>query len=235
MSPRIGFSTGAIAFSDFEMGLRLLLDRGISVVELSALRDKELRPLLAALDRLPLERLSYVSFHAPSSLTTLTEVDVVGLLQQVVPRRWPIILHPDVISDFSMWTQFGEWLCIENMDKRKPIGRTVAELEPIFERLPDASFCFDIGHARQVDPTMIEAADLLKAFGHRLKEVHMSEVPSNSKHESMSMTAISAFRKIAHLIPPDVPIVLESVVSPDQIDREVKIAGFVLSRAAAVA
>jgi hypothetical protein len=33
---------------------------------------------------------------------------------------------------------------------------------------------------------MIEAAGLLKAYGHRLKEVPMSEVASNSIHEAMS-------------------------------------------------
>jgi hypothetical protein len=36
---------------------------------------------------------------------------------------------------------------------------------------------------------MIEAAGLLKAYGHRLKEVHMSEVASNSKREAMTLTA----------------------------------------------
>ena len=140
-----------------------------------------------------------------------------------------------MITDFSLWAAFGEWLCIENMDKRKPIGRTVAELDSIFRQLPHASLCFDIGHARQVDPTMIEAADLLKAYGDRLKEVHMSEVASNSKHEAMSLTAVSAFRKVAHLIPRNVPIILESVISPEKIAQEMKLAEFVLSRSAVLA
>ena len=82
---------------------------------------------------------------------------------------------------------------------------------------------------------MIEAAGLLKAYGHRLKEVPMSEVASNSKHAAMSLTAISAFRKVAHWIPRDVPIILESVLSPDKIEQEIKLAEFVLSRSAAVA
>ena len=63
----------------------------------------------------------------------------------------------------------------------------------------------------------------------------MSEVPSNSKHETMSLTAVSAFRKVARLIPSDVPIILESVISPDKIEQEIKLAEFVRSRAAAVA
>ena len=228
MPPRIGFSTGALAFGDFDAGVRLLRERQVPAVELSALRDKELPPLVAALDRLPLADFSYISFHAPSSLSTLSEEQIVDLLKEVLPRRWPIIVHPDAINDFSLWKPFGEWLCVENMDKRKPIGRTVDELNVIFEQLPEASFCFDIGHARQVDPTMCEAAFLLKAFGSRLKEVHMSEVLSNSKHAAMSLTAVSAFRKVAGLIPAETPIILESVISPDKIEQEIKLAAFVL-------
>ena len=72
-------------------------------------------------------------------------------------RNWPIVVHPDAMFDFSLWREFGNLLCLENMDKRKPVGRTVQELDRIFQELPDASFCFDIGHARQVAPTMTEA------------------------------------------------------------------------------
>ena len=82
---------------------------------------------------------------------------------------------------------------------------------------------------------MIEAAGLLKAYGHRLKEVPMSEVASNSKHEAMSLTAVSAFQNVAHLIPRDVPIILETVISPDKIEQEIKLAEFVLGRSAAMA
>ncbi len=82
---------------------------------------------------------------------------------------------------------------------------------------------------------MIGAAGLLKANGHRLKVVHMSEVALNSKHEAMSLTAVSAFRKVANLIPRDVSIILESVISADKIEQEIKLAEFVLSRSAEVA
>jgi hypothetical protein len=224
MKPRIGFSTGAVALGDYRSGLRILRDRQIEVIELSSLRDRELQPLVAALDDLQLSGLSYISFHAPSGLTTLTETEVVCLLREVLARKWPIIVHPDVITDVRLWQEFGEWLCIENMDKRKPIGRTVSELEPVFQNLPDASFCFDIGHARQIDPTMSEAALLLRRYTCRLKQIHMSEVTSSSKHEPMSFTALSAFRKVAPLIPPDVPIILESIVSEGSIEQEIQTA-----------
>ena len=60
------------------------------------------------------------------------------------------------------WARFGALLCIENMDKPKPIGQPAAELVRIFHVLPRASLCFDIGHARQVDTTMSEATAILQ-------------------------------------------------------------------------
>jgi hypothetical protein len=232
MKRRIGFSTGALALGDFRKGLDLVRQREIRTVELSALRDRELRPLLAALDELPLAGIDYISFHAPSRLEDLDEDTVCSLLRKLVPRGWPIIVHPDVMHDKTLWERFGSVLCIENMDKRKPVGRTAAELEPFFKRFPDATFCFDIGHARQVDPSMTQAALLLRRFGDRLKQIHMSEVTSSSRHDGLSLTALTAFREVAHLLPDDVPIILETVVPEDQIDKQVRLAASIFERTA---
>src|SRR5262245_47743003 len=139
MKRRIGFSTGALAFGDYRKGLDLVARHGIEAIELSALRDAELQPLLADVPKLPMTGFKYISFHAPSALTQLSEENVTTLLKSLLPRRWPIIVHPDMMSEFDFWDGFGEWLCIENMDKRKPIGRTVAELQSFFDRFPDAS------------------------------------------------------------------------------------------------
>ena len=103
-------------------------------------------------------------------------------------------------------------LCVENMDKRKPIGRTARELDQIFKQLPDASLCFDIGHARQCDSTMTEAYLILKEFGSKLRQVHVSEVNTASKHDPLSYGSVIAFREVAHLIPDAVPLILETPV-----------------------
>jgi hypothetical protein len=220
----IGYSTGALAKGDFRRGLDLLRRHRIGVVELSTLRDTELLPFLAALDSLDLSFASYLSFHAPSRFETHSEKEVANLLRRLLPRRWPIIIHPDAIIDPSAWEGFGKWLCIENMDKRKPVGRTAAELRKVFSIFPDASLCFDIGHARQVDPTMGQATLILQSFGDRLKQVHMSEVNSRNGHDPMSVMAIIAFRKVAHLIPRETPIVLETVIPETMIDAQIALA-----------
>ena len=48
----------------------------------------------------------------------------------------------------------------------------------------------DLGHARQIDPSMTEAFLILRAFGDRLAEVHISEVNSACKHEAISHGAL---------------------------------------------
>src|SRR5690242_8016114 len=146
--------TGALARGDFHRALEMLAGKNGSAVELSALRQDELAPLVEQLDRLDLSQFEYVSFHAPSSMEPAFETIALGLLEQVARRGWPIIVHPDAVHSLKEWVRLGDRLCIENMDKRKPTGQTAQDLSEIFKHLPNASFCFDIGHARQVDPTM---------------------------------------------------------------------------------
>jgi hypothetical protein len=152
------------------------------------------------------------------------EEEVIRLLRGVANRGWPIILHPDAIHDFAVWRAFGPLLLVENMDKRNNCARTVQELSNIFAKLPEARLCFDIGHCRQVDPTMNESYLILKAFGDRLGQLHISEVNSRSTHDPLSAASIDAFGKVASLIPENIPIILESTVPEVDITREIELA-----------
>lgn len=220
---RIGFSTGSVALDDVRRGLTIASHFRAKAVELSALREDELDPLLGLLDKLDseLQRFEYISFHAPSKRSRLTERELVGKLQKVATRDWAIVVHPDLIEDFSLWRTLKSAVCIENMDKRKRIGRTAAQLQTVFDKLPDATFCFDIGHARQVDPTMMEASLFLRRFGDRLRQVHVSFVNSRSKHERLNFESINAFRLVSHFINDSVPIILETPVTSDQVEDEI--------------
>lgn len=215
---RFGFSTGALARGDFHHALDLLRDQKIDVVELSALRISELDPLVSAVPHLDLRSFSFVSVHAPSRFTIEIEPWVVRQLSSLADYGFPVVVHPDVIFTPVVWRHFGEKLLVENMDKRKPIGRNVRELRQIFDSLPAARFCFDIGHARQVDPSMTESSLLLRAFGDRLAEVHISEVNTASRHDPISPNAVIAFQTVARHIPEEVPIVLETLIDLGQSD-----------------
>jgi len=126
------------------------------------------------------------------------------------------------------------------MDKRKLIGQTARDLSGIFERLPRATFCLDIGHVHQIDPTMGDAVLILEEFRHRLRQLHISEVNSESKHDLISLEAERSFRVLAQLIPKETPAILESRVSEPgealgpaariRIEREMQLVENVLSQ-----
>jgi hypothetical protein len=217
----IGFSTGALAYSDFRRGLQILRGKRTNAIELSALREAELAPLVGALDSLDLSPYTYVSVHAPSKYEQGHEAEIVALLRRVASRGWRIVLHPDVVHDVAAWNSFGPLLLIENMDKRNNSGRTARELSDIFEKLPQAGLCFDIGHCRQVDPTMNESYLILREFGDRLRQLHVSEVNSRSTHDPLSSVSIDAFEKVAFLVPENIPIILESPVQDADAEQEI--------------
>lgn len=225
----IGFSTGAIAYSDFRRGLELLREQKVRIAEISALRMVEWAPLIQALDDLDLSAFDYVSIHLPSAMSAAEESIVVQSLQAIRDRKFPLILHPDAIHDFGPWRALGELVRVENMDKRKLIGRTEAELGAIFRELPDANLCFDIGHAAQVDATMTEAYFILKCYRERIAQLHVSEVNSRSKHDALSYATIQSFRDVAHMIPRGLPIILETPVAPDKMQEEMSKARLALT------
>ncbi len=218
----IGFSTGALARQDVRKALEMLSNKAVDAIELSALRQQELLPLIDQLDQFDVTRFGYISFHAPSEIEKSFEPEALRSLEKVRLREWPIIVHPNVIYTPSDWVHFGELLCVENMDKRKPIGQTAAHLAEIFEHLPNASLCLDLGHVRQVDPTMSEAAEILDRFGSRLRQLHVSEVNAQSKHDALTREAMMAFQKISDLVPAEVPIILESRVDESEIATEIE-------------
>ena len=217
----IGFSTGALAYADFRRGLGMVSNKGLDSIELSALRQNELAPLLDALPTLDLSGFEYVSIHAPSQYAPAWEEELCARLHAEAWRRWPVVVHPDAINNFALWRQLGALVCIENMDKRKPIGRTANELAHIFGQLPEAALCFDIGHARQIDLTMTEAYLILREFGSRLTQVHVSEVNTRSKHDPLSYSSIVAFQEVSRLIPAHVPLILETPVSEEEMESEI--------------
>jgi sugar phosphate isomerase/epimerase len=214
-----GYSTGALALSDYETALKWLVERDIRGVELSALRMSELEPLATHVHTLDLSSFEYISVHAPSRFSSTEEIAVARLCLQFVERGWPVVVHPDTIHNPERWHAFGNSLLIENMDKRKLGGRNADELARIFEKIPEAGMCFDIAHARQYDGTMTEAYRILSRFGPRVTEIHVSEVTSRSAHDRVSPLAARAFQSISTLLP-SVPVIIESRISREDIPAE---------------
>jgi hypothetical protein len=217
----LGFSTGALAKGDFKRGLRL--QRGnprIRAVELSALREHELPALVEAAGSLELAGFDYVSVHAPSKLGPAGEHAVFEQLA-ALPSQWPIIVHPEILRTPPLWRTLGRRLCLENMDDRKTRGRTVVEMRELLEEYPEASFCLDVGHARQLDPTMAVALRMLLEFGDRLVQLHVSEVGPRGEHQHVAATTRWAFELISPRVPWECPLIIESMVTAEAIDDEI--------------
>ena len=106
----VGFSTGALARGDYRHALEMLSDKPVTAVELSALRQDELRLLVEDLDNLNLHRFSCLAFHAPSLIDPSFELPAIKLLERVAARGWPIIVHPNATSTRAAWARFDDLL-----------------------------------------------------------------------------------------------------------------------------
>ncbi|HQR07229.1 MAG TPA: hypothetical protein PLN21_10425 [Gemmatales bacterium] len=206
----LGFSTGSLSPGNARQALAMLSRHATTAIELSALRANELDEVLEVVTTSDWSAFYYVSFHAPSKFNGITEAEVLRKLKPIIDRRWPIIVHPDVITDWATWHKLGAFVTIENMDGRKPNGRTVEELSPIFAKLPQAKFCFDIGHAAQIDPSMKLAGELIDAFGDRLIEVHLSVVDDAFSHQPLTMDSIKHFTPVLKRLVGSAAIILET-------------------------
>lgn len=177
--------------------------------ELTALEESELPALLDFLADEPSLPFRYLSVHGPSKGRQMSERDLVACLASLPKSVDAIVLHPDQIEDAALYAILGERLVIENMDARKRRGTVADEIEPLFEALPSAGFCFDVAHAWTVDPTMAAGDELLDRFASRLRHVHVSSisrelghVPLSAEHEKLFSSLLSRCR--------DVPWILEA-------------------------
>jgi hypothetical protein len=94
--------------------------------------------------------------------------------------------------------------------------------------MPKVRFCFDIGQARQVDPTLGAALEMLRAFGGRLAEIPISEAGAASSHVALSRPGAPSYRRLASRLPPTIPAIIESVIGPGALAEELATARFAL-------
>jgi hypothetical protein len=180
--------------------------------ELAALSESELPGLiehLAGEDWLPFH---YVSVHAPSKGRVMPEPELVSLLAGLPRDVDAIVVHPDVIEDPARYRRLGRRLVLENMDARKPAGRTAQELAPLFAQLPAAGLCLDVAHAGDVDPSLRVGHSLLDCFAPRLRHLHVSSLDGAGHHVPLRAADEAAFTPLLRRCR-DVPWILEAPLS----------------------
>lgn len=167
-----------------------------AAVELSALSGGELPALAHFLDAAGRPDFGYVSIHGPAKQWVGTPATCAAELADVADVVAGIVMHPETLVDLEPFAALTSKLLLENMDPRKPDARTVAELRPYFEALPESGFCLDVAHALLMDPTMREAHALLDAFGDRLREVHVSSILSDGTHVPLTVEDVDRFWRV---------------------------------------
>jgi hypothetical protein len=207
----IGWSTG---FLTAERGqwpalARRAAEHSTLAAELSALSEPELSGLVDYLvtgEALPF---LFLSIHGPSKARQLSEPALVEVLMALRSKADVVVLHPDVIKDPSPYRQLGSFLAIENMDSRKDSGQTVEQLERLMGALPDARLCFDVAHAKDIDPTMGEGQRILDRWRNRLSHVHVSSLDHDRHHVPLTSHDDKLFAPVLDRCR-DVPWILEA-------------------------
>jgi hypothetical protein len=177
--------------------------------ELSAISEPELPELLEFLATAPRLPFRYVSVHAPSKQRVVAEAELVARLMRIPVWVDAIVLHPDTIQAPAAFEPLGRRLLVENMDTRKDGGQTADELAAVFAELPAAGLCFDIAHAKDVDPTMGAAVKILDRFSSRLRHVHISSLDEAQHHVPLTAEDEELFAPVLERCR-DVPWILEA-------------------------
>ena len=207
----LGASTGYMADRRDDWGALLAeaVDTSTFAAELAALSEDELPGLEAFLGGDPELPFAYLSVHAPVKHLRMPEAELVMRLERLAPAVDAIVVHPDAMDDPRAYRRLGSCLVLENIDARKPTGRTVAELAPFFAALPEAGLCLDVAHVLSVDPTLAEGERLLDAYAGRLRQLHVSSLDAECRHLPLTEEHEVRFGPLLRRCP-DVPWILEA-------------------------
>ncbi len=199
----LGFPTGSLKNSSQVDALHFYKAEGFSVPEIHlSSTDDPLLPLGRQL-------FSDASVHLPSYLHTVEE-EALAIGQAALAHGYTrLIIHPYVIKNPALWRKLGSALVVENMDFRFLGYRTAEDMALVFERLPEASFCLDVGHTESWNPG--EAMRLLDSFSDRLVAVHYSEIDrTNGDHLStVSDEIMKSHAVYLRRLPRPVPVIFE--------------------------
>jgi len=134
-------------------------------------------PQLAEITLKDLRGFEHISLHAPI-FKNISEEELEKMLLQLEKVHQKIgfayvVIHPDTVSNWEIFSRFSIPFAIENMDKRKGSCKNVADLRKIFEQA-DAKMVLDVNHCFSNDPSMKLASEFVEAFRGRIAGIHLS-------------------------------------------------------------
>lgn len=176
---KIGFNTSDIDIIPLLQKIDLFLAEGCTALEIGMMsleREKQLTP---DLDKVPWDKFSYHSLHAPVIDFIYRDDEVTHSLLSRIEKLHEkynfdlIVFHPNIVEDFNIFQKYNFPLAFENMDSRKTIATDVEGMKKIFA-LVDAKMVLDLNHCYTVDPSMNLAREFYENFKDRISEIHLS-------------------------------------------------------------
>lgn len=208
---KIGFSTGDLLLTDYP--LQKALDNfrviGANAIEFNVGFNH--KKLLAEINELDFGGFEHISIHGPKfsrdGQTDPREVlDVIQKIHDKINLSW-VVFHPDEITDWKVFDDYGFDVAIENNDWRKKFGKNIADLEKIFYK-KNLKFVLDVNHCFTNDRTMNLAREMRVNFSDRLCGVHLSGF--KNIHDPLYLTKQ---KEILEVVPENKTIIIESFKS----------------------
>ncbi|MFA4818207.1 MAG: hypothetical protein WC608_05845 [Parcubacteria group bacterium] len=151
------------------------------------------------------------SIHMPADVVYRNDTETIKLLDEIASyyknlNAELILVHPDLVEDWTVFDAYPLNWAIENMDNLKSAYKSVEEIEDFFTKRNNWKFVLDLNHCYTNDKTMKLADDFIARLGSRLVEVHLSGYAGY--HEPLFQTKQDIILEYCKKL--EVPIVIES-------------------------
>jgi hypothetical protein len=208
----LGFSTGCLYKTHERIAketFAFFRSLGCNAIELKCQDDEHILKLINEISRVDLLGFQYISLHAPITFTVET-LELIAKAHEKFHFEC-IVIHPDEVENWEIFSRFDLPFAIENMDWTKTIGKYVDSMQAIFQKL-DTKMVFDINHCLTNDPSLFLAKEMAEQFEDRITEVHLSGFESS--HELLHITEQL---EILQAIPnKNLPIIIEGVCESEE-------------------
>jgi len=159
-----------------------------------------------------LRGLAYVSIHAPfdfikkagNEAGIIRQLEAIAKIYQQVKAK-NVIFHPYDLPEKRILDKFNFKVSTENLRQRRKI--TAADFKKIFKQYPKIGLCLDVAHAYSWSKD--ETSNLIKAFGHKITQFHLSGSYRNKDHQSIRKVSPDFLSSIELLFKSKAPIVIE--------------------------
>ena len=210
---KIGFSHGClfkILDVNTEESINVFASSGASTIEINCYRGADSGSLNRLLPYL--KKFERISLHAPCSVRYGNNKETMALLKDLEDFYKEsgaelVVIHPDVVDDWSVFDNFAMNFAVENMDDRKDRFRNPADFKEFFKTHPTWGLVLDLGHCNLIDKSMILAKSLIKEFKEKVVEIHLSgyEVLHDPLHRTKQIEIINYCKELS------APIIIESI------------------------